>query len=52
MLQAEWSLAQFPMMSLDYSVDLILRAVLWPGVDSASNTNVHQGAGGGRVVGA
>jgi hypothetical protein len=41
-------------MSLNFSIDLILPAALWPGVDSASNRNEYQesswGLNGGRRV--
>jgi hypothetical protein len=30
------------MMSLEFFIDIILPAVLWPGVDSASNRNEYQ----------
>jgi hypothetical protein len=45
MLQAGRSLFQFPMKPLDFSIDLILPATLWPRVDSASNRNGKKAAG-------
>jgi hypothetical protein len=42
MLQTGRSLVQFPMRSLDYSIDLNLPAALGPGVDSVSNINEYQ----------
>jgi hypothetical protein len=42
MLQAGRSQVQFPMWSLDFSVDLILQLHYDPGVDSASNRNEYQ----------
>jgi hypothetical protein len=43
MLQAGRSRVRFPMKSLDFSIDLILPAVLCPGVDSASTRNLPGG---------
>jgi hypothetical protein len=42
MLQAGRSRVQFPMKSLDFSIDLILLAHCGPGVDLASNRNEHE----------
>jgi hypothetical protein len=42
MLQDWRSQVQFPMRSLDFSIDLILPAALWPGVDSTFNRNEYQ----------
>jgi hypothetical protein len=36
------SRVRFSMRSLDFSIDLILPAALWPGVDSATNRNEYQ----------
>jgi hypothetical protein len=33
---------QFPMVSLEYFIDIILPATLWPWGDSASNRNDYQ----------
>ena len=33
---------RFPMVSLDFFIDIILPAALWPGVDSVSNRNEYQ----------
>jgi hypothetical protein len=50
MLQAGWSRVQFPMKSLDFSIDLILPAAAHygPGVDSASNRNEYRNISGGK----
>jgi hypothetical protein len=42
MLQAGRSRVRFSKRSLDFPIDLILPAALWPWVDSASNRNEHQ----------
>jgi hypothetical protein len=42
MLQAGRSPVGFPMRSMDFSIDLIFSAALWPRIDSASNRNEHQ----------
>jgi hypothetical protein len=55
MLQAGWSRVRFLMRSLDFSIDLVLLAALWPWGDSASNGNECQesswGVKGGQCVG-
>jgi hypothetical protein len=33
---------RFSMMSLEFFIEIILPAALWPGVDSASNRNEYQ----------
>jgi hypothetical protein len=54
MLQTGRSRDQIPTRSLDFSIKVILPAVLWPWVDSASNRNEYQdssrGVKGGRRV--
>jgi hypothetical protein len=42
MLQAGRSQIRFSISSPDFSIDLILAAALWPGVDSATNRNEYQ----------
>jgi len=42
-LQAGRSRVRFPMVSLEFSIDIILPAALCPGGDSASNKNEYQG---------
>jgi hypothetical protein len=42
MLQTGRSWDQYLMVSLEFFIDLILPASLWPGVDSASNRNEYQ----------
>jgi hypothetical protein len=39
MLQSVRSRVRFPMRWLEFSVNLIVSATLWPGIDSASNRN-------------
>jgi hypothetical protein len=34
--------------SLDFSIDFILPAALWPGVDSAFDRNYYQESSGGK----
>ena len=41
-LQVRRSRVRFPMLSLEFFIDIILLAALWPGVDSASNRNEYQ----------
>ena len=45
----------FPMVSLEFFVDIILPVALWPGVYTASNRNEYQeyflGGKGGQCVG-
>jgi len=36
------SRVRFPLVSLEFFIDIILPAALGPGVDSASNTNEYQ----------
>ena len=54
MLQTGRSHIRFPMMSLEFFIDVILLAIHSPGIDSASNRNVYQeyflGEGGGKGV--
>jgi hypothetical protein len=47
MLEAGSSRVWFPMMSLDFSIYLILPAAYGPGIDSASNRNVYQESSSG-----
>jgi hypothetical protein len=42
LLQAGRSRVQFPMVSLEFFIDIILPAALWPWVDSASSKNDYQ----------
>jgi hypothetical protein len=42
MLQARRSCVPFPMRSLEFSIDLMFPAALWPWVDSDSNRNEYQ----------
>jgi len=41
-LQTKSSRVRFPMVSLEFFIDIILRAALWPWVDLASNRNEYQ----------
>jgi hypothetical protein len=41
-LQAEKSLDQFLIVSLEFLIDIILLAALWPWVNLASNRNEYQ----------
>jgi hypothetical protein len=54
-LQARKSRVPFPMVSLDFFVDLILLAALWSWVDSASDRNEYQAyfqrSKGGQCIG-
>jgi hypothetical protein len=43
MLQAGRSRVRIPIKLLDFSIDLVLLAALWPWVDTASNRNEYQG---------
>jgi hypothetical protein len=51
-LQAGRSRVRFPMVSLEFFIDIILPATVWPRVDSACNGNEYQeyflGSKGGR----
>jgi len=38
-LQTRRSRVRFPTVSLEFFIDIILPAALWPGVDSVSNRN-------------
>jgi hypothetical protein len=40
-LQARWLQVKFPMVSLEFFIDLALTAALWPGVDLACNWNEY-----------
>jgi hypothetical protein len=41
-LQDGRSRVRFPMVSLEFFIDIIPPATLWPGIDSASNRNEYQ----------
>jgi hypothetical protein len=53
MIQGGRSRVRFPIRSLDFSIDLVLPAALWPGLDSAPNRNEYRESswgGKGRPV--
>jgi hypothetical protein len=41
-LQAGRSRVRFPIVSLEFFIDIIFPGALWPGVDSDSNKNKYQ----------
>ena len=51
MLQAGRSRVRFPLVLLEFFIDIILPAALWPSGRSASNRNISWGNKGGRCVG-